>query len=118
MKRKRRGEIVAKLRGRDTDRFRTLREKASRWAADNVEALKDAEPAMPADLNDRAADNWQALIAIADRAGGAWPEKARAAALKLSGDGEVDTIGTKLLAAIKAVFETRSVDRITSSALA
>ena len=119
MKRKKRGATVEKLRGRDTDAFRTLRERANRWAADNIAALLDAEPAMPDDLNDRAADNWHALLAIADLAGGEWPAKARGAALKLSGDSaEPGTVGTQLLAAICAVFEAKKVDRITSKALA
>jgi len=34
--------------------------------------LADAEPVMP--LEDRAADVWEPLIAIADLAGGEWPE--------------------------------------------
>jgi putative DNA primase/helicase len=35
-------------------------------------------------LHDRAADNWRPLLAIADAAGGAWPERARKAALTLA----------------------------------
>jgi putative DNA primase/helicase len=119
MKRKKRSERVSKLRGRDSAEFRTLRERARRWAEDNVDKLKDANPDLPVDLNDRAADNWEALLAIAELAGDAWPAKARAAAIKLSGDsGETATIGTQLLAAVRAVFEARNVDRITSEALA
>ena len=119
MKRKKRGERVAKLRGRDTESFRTLREKARRWAEDNVDALKNADPALPDALNDRAADSWEPLIAIADLAGGDWPALARAAALRLSGDAvEPTSIGTQLLAAIKGVFNSLDVDRITSKALA
>jgi hypothetical protein len=48
-------------------------------------------------------------MAIADLAGGEWPAKARAAALKLSGEAEAEvdaaSIGVQLLAAIKAVFD-------------
>jgi hypothetical protein len=39
------------------------------------------EPAMPDGLGDRSYDIWEPLIAIADAAGGAWPDKARAACL-------------------------------------
>lgn len=34
-------------------------------------------PVMP--VEDRAADTWEPLVAVADLAGGAWPEAARAA---------------------------------------
>ena len=40
---------------------------------------------MPAGLDDRAADCWRPLLAIAELVGGDWPERARAAALALSG---------------------------------
>jgi uncharacterized protein DUF3631 len=40
---------------------------------------------MPDALHDRAQDNWEPLIAIADLAGGGWPKLARDAASALSG---------------------------------
>ena len=66
-------------------------------------ALRDADPAVPTELNDRAADNWRPLLAIADRAGSQWPEKARRAALELSAvkAGEADTMRTLLLSDIR-----------------
>ena len=119
MKRKRRGERVEKLRGRDTDDFRTLRERAQRWADDNVEKLKDARPALPDGLNDRAADNWEPLLAIATLAGGEWSIRGMTAAIRLSGDSEAaaESMGG-MLRAIKGVFEALGVDRITSEELA
>jgi hypothetical protein len=42
-------------------------------------ALANVEPVMPADVINRLADNWTPLLAIADVASGAWPERARAA---------------------------------------
>lgn len=62
--------------------------KAARWAADHFDAIKQAEPDAPEQLNDRAADAWSPLLAIADLAGGEWPIRARSAAIELSGDGE------------------------------
>ena len=119
MKRKKRHEQVVKLRGRDNDEFHTIRARAQRWANDNIEALKDARPSLP-DLNDRAADNWELPLAIADLAGGDWPTRARLAALGLSGDADAaaETIGVQLLAAIKAIFEALGTDRMTSEDLA
>jgi putative DNA primase/helicase len=69
MKRKKPGERVVKLRGRDTEQFLELRRKARRWADDNVDALKKARPSIPEALNDRAADNWELLLAIAGSGG-------------------------------------------------
>ena len=43
-----------------------------------------AEPVMP--LEDRAADTWEPLIAVADLAAGEWPELARHAAVVLTAD--------------------------------
>jgi putative DNA primase/helicase len=60
MKRKKPGERVTKLRGReDADHFPALRRKASRWNEDNLERLRTARPALPEALNDRAQDNWE-----------------------------------------------------------
>jgi hypothetical protein len=124
MKRKKRSERVEKLgkklRRRDTDSFVMLQQKCRRWADDHIEMLTDADPAMPDALDDRAADNWEPLLAIADLAGGDYPKLARSAALHLSGSAEIDeqTIGVQLLAAAKALFDTLAVDRITSERLA
>ena len=117
MKRKKPSERVAKLRSRDTDEFLELRRKARRWADDNVAALKEAYPSIPEELNDRAADNWQPLLAIADLAGNEWPRLARTAAVKLSADSEAESNKVRLLAAIRAIFEERAVDSLPSATL-
>ena len=55
------------------------------WAA-RLKALEKAEPVMP--LEDRAADTWEPLIAVADLAEGHdWPGIARRAAVALTTDG-------------------------------
>ena len=105
MRRRTPGERVARLRqDRIEDEVLSLRRQAARWAADHHQALKAADPMTPEGLNDRAADCWRPLLAVADAIGGSWPEQARAAALALSGEAEDDDIGTKLLIDIKAVF--------------
>jgi hypothetical protein len=77
----------------------------------------DLDPAMPAVLRNREADNWRPLIAIADSFGADWGERARAAASAFAqGHGDED-IGVVLLAAIRDVFDARHVDRITSADL-
>lgn len=52
-------------------------------------------------------------------AGGSWPERARRAARELSsGTARLDdSIGVRLLADVRAVFESRNVDRITTTDL-
>ena len=91
-----------------------LKRKCIRWAADNLISLRDAalDVSVPDGLNDRAADNWEPLLTIADRAGGEWPERARKAALALSGNGAAEdgSIGVTLLGDIKAIFERRALN--------
>jgi hypothetical protein len=61
---------------------------------------------VPETLNDRAADGWEPLLAIADAAGGHWPARARAAAIALTaGDDEQVSVGIRLLGDIRDVFE-------------
>jgi len=75
-----------------------LRRQARRWCEDNLNILTAADPTVPETLTDRAADNWRPLLAVADRAGGAWPIRARDAALVLSGDSmDGGSIRTQLL---------------------
>ena len=102
MKRKKPGERVAKLRDRDTDAFLELRRKAKRCADDNVAELQKAQPLVPEELNDRAADNWEPLLAIADLVDNEWPTLARNAAMKLSADS---------VAEAEAEFEQGAVTR-------
>lgn len=102
MRRKLPSEEVTRLRG---EQFEPLRQRMARFAADHLEAIKRAEPEIPTGINDRAGDNWEPLLAIADQAGGDWPEKARAAALALSGaPAEAESIRTMLLADMRRLL--------------
>ena len=96
---------VARLRKRDSDEFALLRRKAARWAADNFDNLRDPDPEIPDALDDRAADNWRPLLAIADLAGDDWPRRAREAACLLSGEGhDAASIEIDLLADLRNAF--------------
>jgi putative DNA primase/helicase len=88
----------------DDDDFRALRRKLARWAADNAAALKNAQPVMPDGLNNRAAMNWHLLLAVADLAGGGWPEQARQAAVKLTRERREPSEGKRLLAKFRELF--------------
>jgi|TARA_B100001964_G_scaffold243611_1_gene322096 hypothetical protein len=119
MKRKGLGERVEKLKLKEVNDFVILRRKAATWAGDNIEELKFSNPQMPKGLNDRAEDNWEPLIAVADLCGGEWPELARQAASKLSGgdNPDEDAIGIRLLSDIKEFFQEYSLDRVPSEQL-
>ena len=110
LQRKPPGATVERLGRRDNADFAALRSQAARWAADNFDKLTDPDPKMP-DLNDRAADNWRPLLAIADLAGGTWPEEARRAACLLSGEQQDGAIGVKLLRDIRSTFGDDDVIR-------
>ena len=118
MQRKKKSETVERLRRIDNDDFAMLRWQALRWCEDNLKTLSTADPAVPDTLNDRAADNWRPLLAVADRAGSEWPKRARDAALVLSGD-SVDggSIRTQLLADIRFLLNDETIKGLTSEAI-
>ena len=118
MRRKLQSETVERLRNADPELFETLKSKLARFADDHREEIRNARPVLPSELNDRQQDNWESLIAIADIAGGEWPEIARAAALKLSGESDTTlTVGLELLRDIKAIFDEKKEDKIGTSSL-
>lgn len=86
-----------------------LRQRLAAWVASVRDALAAARPAMPAGVEDRDADCWEALLAIADAAGGDWPERARVAAVALVAEarGSTPSLGIRLLADLRAVFGDR-----------
>ncbi|WP_308161747.1 DUF3631 domain-containing protein [Winogradskya consettensis] len=89
MRRRTKSEEVEPFRSRrDGPALRQLAEDLSSWLRPNLTELENAEPAMP--LEDRAADTWEPLIAVADLAGGNWPERARRAAQALNAAREGD----------------------------
>jgi len=118
MRRRKKSEQVERLRYKT--RFDDLRRQCARFVADHVDAIRDADPAVPEALNDRAADNWTPLLALADLAGGHWPETARKAALQLSGNGEdTESLGLNVqaLADIRLAFDETHADKLPSQDL-
>jgi hypothetical protein len=108
MRRRAPGETVAPFRHRrDRPALTDIAAALSGWLGAHLAELEHAEPAMP--LEDRAADTWEPLIAVADLAGGAWPAKARGAAVTMTTD-HAATANTsdriRLLADIRAAFGT------------
>jgi Protein of unknown function (DUF3631) len=111
MVKRKRSEPVAKFR------VRTVRENAAPLVAALAAALAAQPPAfdadLPSELADRTADAWEPLLAIADAAGGAWPARARQAAVILHASREQDdSLGLRLLSDVRLVFDARGVERI------
>ena len=77
-------------------------------------AIQTARPALPASLNDRAADIWEPLLVLADLAGGRWPGAAREAAQVLNEVMAEEDFGSMLLGDIQKVFQVLAVDKIFS----
>ena len=71
MRRRGPSEFVEPYRRRDEiDEGNALRDRLAGWAAAKAKILYAARPAMPPGIEDRNADVWEALFAIADAAGG------------------------------------------------
>lgn len=87
--------------------------KIARWARDHADELRGLDPDVPGELNDREADSWRPLFAVAVAVGGAWTTKARDSALELSGL-ESDDVGpsVQLLADLRTLFREREVSRL------
>ena len=85
-----------------------LRDQLEVWARVHGLAMLDVWPTMPAGIEDRPADVWEPLLAVADAAGGDWPKAARAAAVTIvaTSKGEPASLGVRLLDDLRTVFAT------------
>jgi Protein of unknown function (DUF3631) len=90
--RKLRTQVVKRLRTRDGGELRVLASKIVRFVADNEQRLRHDQPEVPTELNDRARDAWEPLIAIADIAGGDWLERAEKSATMLAVIDEAEAV--------------------------
>ena len=91
MKRRRVGEEVERLRYRNVaPEAEPLTDSLQAWAEAASPILRTANPELPDELSDRAADGWEPLLAIADLAGEPWATEARRAAGILSAQGDED----------------------------
>jgi hypothetical protein len=125
--------IAVELRRRHpnerVDRFRQrkvepeavpLHGAAAAWADARLSALAEAEPELPDELDDRAQDIVEPLLAIADAAGGEWPDRARHAAVALlAGEKreESESLGVRLLRDIRSVFGAKDAEELTTGKL-
>jgi len=100
MRRRAPNETVSPYRHRrDRPALRELAERLAAWLRPDLAILEKAEPAMP--VEDRVADTWEPLVAVADHAGGDWPQRARTAVLALIAEAaENDQADSDSLAAL------------------
>jgi hypothetical protein len=91
LQRKLAGEKLPRLRDRKRGALAAeWKPRLVLWATQAESELRGAQPEPPAGLEDRPADNWEALFAIAELAGGPWPAWAHDAALALQKDAVVE----------------------------
>jgi uncharacterized protein DUF3631 len=110
MRRRAPGERIQPFRRRvwirEGDR---LRKRLAAWGKSAVDHLTANWPELPDAITDRDADVWEPIIALADLAGGAWPERAREAAVEMvkAGKDREPSLGIRLLADLRTVFGDR-----------
>jgi len=109
MRRRAPNEKVEPWRERITrDTTKRLYDQLAAWARHVEDGLMDYYPDMPEGVEDRAADMWEPLLAVADKAGADWPERARNACVFLVKESRDSTpsLGVRLLADLRQVFGT------------
>jgi hypothetical protein len=109
MRRRAPGEVVEPYRRRvhGPEGYK-LRDRLAAWAT-AIRPTLDTSPTMPDGIADRNADVWEALLSVADAAGGTWPDRARRSAVALVADamGGRHSLGVRLLTDLKIVFGDR-----------
>ena len=121
LKPKTREETVERFRRREVepDGFE-LRDRLADWLEPQIDHLFAARPHLPDELDDRAQDSWEPLLAIAELAGGDWPARALETALALSSPEareDDESMAKRLLADIHSVFETTGAERFKTADL-
>lgn len=117
MRRRAPGETIEPWRLRVQRRpAEALADRLVEWSNLNQHTI-NTWPEMPPGVEDRNADVWEALLAVADLAGGDWPERARVAAVTLVTDarGSRPSLGIILLRDLRDIFTRMSADRLTTN---
>lgn len=107
MRRRAHGERIEPFRRRLHDLTGAdLNSRLVEWASSIQLDVAEAWPEMPAGIEDRPADVWEPLLAIADAAGDHWPETARSACVELCkvAVSREASLGIRLLTDLHAVF--------------
>ena len=114
MRRRRPDERAEPWRARDGEAAATpLRTRLEAWAVTLPERIT-RWPTMPDGVEDRDADVWEALLTVADHAGGNWPHRARQAATALVAASRTVAVtsGVRLLADLRDLFTQGGHDKL------
>lgn len=111
------GEVPERFDSTQISREKELCRKLVRFIADNRERIATCHPKLPDGCFNRSADNWRPLFAIAQIAGGEWPQRVAAAYASLTARGEADAEGpgVMLLRDIDGIFRAASADKMSSA---
>src|SRR5215211_7642221 len=118
LKRRLPSERIEQFRPNRAGHLDELTSKIARWAQDHEIEIAEADPEMPPDIFNREADNWAPLLAVADVAGGHWPDRARKAVLQCHEEAGDESLVVVLLADVNAIFAEQETDRLSSADLA
>ncbi|MBU6509349.1 MAG: DUF3631 domain-containing protein [Gammaproteobacteria bacterium] len=114
MRRRAPGERIEPYRARIHEpQGRAIGERLAAWCVRVAPAI-ELPGTMPSQIQDRDADVWESLIAVADAAGGDWPERARNAAVSLVLESKQSTpsLGILLLTDLRQVFDETGTDAL------
>lgn len=111
LKRQRADEKRDRLLSKDVPLFARLRQRAASLAREVLKAVEEADPEIPSEIFGRTADCWRPLLAIAELAGGRWPDDLRRIAVDKSADLDV-SIGTMTLSEIRSQFLSANAERL------
>ena len=120
MRRRAPSELVEPWRHRvNAPEAKVLAQRLSNWADSVKDRAGQTWPDMPQGVEDRDADVWEALLAVADLAGDHWPQTARVTAVTVVTDSKAGTpsLGVLLLRDLRTVFNTRRADRLSSESI-
>jgi hypothetical protein len=119
MQRRSRLEPLERLRERRSRELGTPLRDALAFHVSEIEDLTLPDEVLPPELDDRAQDGWEPLLAIADVAGGHWPGSARRAAVAIhrSRVAADETHALRLLHDCRTVFESSAVDFLPTAEL-
>ncbi|RSM65756.1 hypothetical protein DMH03_00950 [Amycolatopsis sp. WAC 01376] len=120
MRRRAPGETVEPFKTRRIEsEAEPLRDRLADWVRSVAEQVGEAEPEMPDGVTDRSAEIWEPLLALADAAGGDWPEKAREACKHFvaNNNPRAGSIGTRLLADLRDVFTAHQAERLPTTVI-
>lgn len=120
MKRRPPGQSIEPFRQRlEQQRLTELRGEIAAGAEEIRPGIAEYFPTLPDGVADRQMDIWEPLVAVADKAGGHWPETARRVCAQMNAEAAESkpSLGTQLLMDIRDVFEQTGRSEISTGDL-